>query len=133
MTVLDAFKRFLRSRQVKGLSDKTMESYRNLTAPFLSFIGDDTAMEEISPDDLEDFLDNLYGRNLSQNTVASYVRNARIFLKWYQKKHEVKYDYTDFPIPRTPKKIVRLYNPDEIRLIFQTVKTCSLWLDARNR
>jgi len=133
LTIQDAFKRFLRSRQIKGLSDRTLDSYHNLTAPFLSFIGHDTAMEEITPDDLEDFMDHLFGRSLSQNSVASYARNARIFLKWYQKKNLVQYDYTDLPIPKTPQKIVRIYTPDEIRTIFQTVATCSLWLDARNR
>ena len=90
-------------------------------------------MEEITPDHLEDFMDHLYGRSLSQNSISSYTRNARIFLKWYQKKHTVQYDYTDLPVPKTPKKIVRLYTPEEIRTIFQMVDTCSPWLDARNR
>lgn len=133
MTVHEAFENFIYSRHLKGLSDKTIESYRLLTVRFIVHIGAETEMESIMQEDIERFVDSLYGQSLSVASVGSYIRNTRIFLLWYEKKHDVQYLSADISIPRTPKKLVHLYTPDEITLIFQTVDTCSLWLDARNR
>ena len=133
MTVHEAFENFIYSRHLKGLSDKTIESYRLLTARFIDYIGADFEMESITQGNIEQFVESLYSRSLSVASIGSYIRNTRIFLHWYEKKHEVQYIAAEISIPRTPKKLVRLYTPDEIALIFQTVETCSPWLDARNK
>lgn len=133
MTVKDAFRQFIRTRYIKGLSDKTIKSYQCLVSPFLRYIGDDTEMEDITQDDIEDYLDSLYARPLSRSTVATYIRNARIFLKWYEDKYDVEYTTDEVLVPRSPKKVLHLYTPDEIKLIFQTIDACAPWLSARNR
>lgn len=133
MMVQEAFENFIYSRRLKGVSDKTIESYRLLTVRFIGHIGSTTEMESITQEDIERFANSLYGRSLSVSSIASYIRNTRIFLRWYEKKHFVRYCASEIPIPRTTKKLVRLYTPDEILLIFQSVNTCSAWLDARNR
>ncbi|MBQ6996564.1 MAG: tyrosine-type recombinase/integrase [Lachnospiraceae bacterium] len=133
MTVELAFEEFIYSRQLKGLSNKTVESYRLLTSRFMNYIGYETEMENITQEHIEHFIEALYNYSLSIASVGSYIRNTRIFLKWYERKHDVSYKASDISIPRTPKKLVRLYTAEEIELIFQTVNTCSPWLDARNR
>lgn len=133
MTVEIAFENFIHSRHLKGLSDKTLESYRLLTARFIEFIGLDTAMESIDQDRIEQFIESLYNHSLSMASIGSYIRNTRIFLKWYERKNEVQYKASEIAIPRTPKKLVRLYTAEEIALIFKSVHTCADWLDARNR
>lgn len=133
MTVGKAFEKFIRSRQIKGLANKTLESYRLLTARFIDFVGLETEMEDIDQDCIEQFIESLYKQSLSIASIGSYIRNTRIFLRWYEKKHKVKYMAREIPIPRTPKKMVHLYTADEISLIFQSVHTCIGWLDARNR
>lgn len=133
MIVQEAFENFIHSRQLKGLSVKTIESYRLLTARFISYVGLKTDMERITQENIDSYIDTLFHSSLSVSTIASYIRNARIFLKYYEKKYSVHYKTSDMVIPRTPKKLVRLYTPEEIALIFRTVSTCSTWLDARNR
>lgn len=133
MTVEKAFEKFIHSRQLKGLSNKTVESYRLLTARFVEYIGTETEMEFITQKNIEQFIEVLYTHSLSIASISTYIRNTRIFLKWYEKKHKVKYKASEIPIPRTPKKMVRLYSDEEITLIFKTVNTCAPWLDARNR
>lgn len=133
MTVSKAFEKFIRSRHLKGVSENTITSYRNLTARFIRFIGEDTDMESITQEDLENFIDYLYSIALSRNSTASYIRNTKIFLEWYQKKNAVNYLASDMVIPKTPKKIVYIYNPNDIDLIFNTIDTCSPWLTARNK
>lgn len=133
MTVEKAYENFIHSRQLKGLSDKTIESYHLLTARFIDYIGTDTERENITQENIEQFVESLYKCSLSISSIATYIRNTRIFLKWYEKKHRVHYKASELSIPRTPKKLVRLYTADEIGLIFQSVHTCADWLDARNR
>lgn len=133
MIVRDAFKKFIRSRQQKGCSDQTIKSYECLTAHFIGFVGEDTEMEDLTQELLEDFLDFLYDRKLSRASVASYIRNTKIFLRWYEKKYDVEYSAEELPIPRTPKKVLHLYTPDEIGLIFRTIESPVPWITARNR
>ena len=133
MTVKKAFDKFIRSRHLKGVSENTITSYRNLTARFIKYIGLDSDMECITQDDLDNFIDHLYSIALSRNSIASYIRNTKIFLKWYQKKNDVKYNAAELVIPKTPKKMVYIYSPSDIDLIFSTIETCSDWLTARNK
>ena len=121
MKVIKAFEKFIRSRHLKGVSENTIISYRNLTARFIKFIGADVEMESITQEDLENFVDYLYSIALSRNSIASYIRNAKIFLKWYQKKNSVFYSAAELEIPKAPKKLVYIYNPMEIDLIFSFV------------
>ena len=133
MTVSKAFEKFIRSRHLKGAADSTIISYRNLTARFIKFIGQDTEMESITQEHLENFIDYLYSIALARNSIASYIRNTKIFLKWYQKKNKVKYSASEMIIPKAPKKMAYIYNPAEIDLIFNTINTSSPWLTARNK
>ncbi len=133
MKVIKAFEKFIHSRHLKGVSENTITSYRNLTARFIRFIGADTDMESISQEDLENFVDYLYSIALSRNSIASYIRNTKIFLKWYQRKNKVNYSAVELVIPKAPKKIVHIYSPTEIDMIFNTIDTCCDWLTIRNK
>lgn len=133
MKVIKAFEKFIHSRKLKGVSENTITSYRNLNSRFLKFIGSDTEMENICQEDLENFVDYLYSIAISRNTIASYIRNTKIFLKWYQKKNVVNYSAAELVIPKAPKKLVYIYNPTEIDMIFNSIDTCCEWLTVRNQ
>lgn len=133
MTIGKAFEKFIRSRHLKGVSENTIISYRNLTARFIKYVGADTEIETITQDNLEDFVDSLYSVGLSQTSIASYIRNTKIFLEWYQKKNVVKYSAAELVIPRSPKKMVYMYSIADIDLIFNTIETHSEWLTIRNK
>lgn len=133
MTLDKAFEKFIRSRYLKGVSDNTISSYRNLNSRFIKFIGSDVRMEEITQENIEDFVDYLYSIALSRSSIASYIRNTKIFLEWYQKKNPVKYQASELTVPKSPKKMVYIYTAEDIDLIFNTIETCSPWLTARNK
>ena len=57
----------------------------------------------------------------------------KIFLKWYESKNDVEYTADELIIPRTPKKVLRLYTPEDIKLIFETIDSPVPWLTARNK
>ena len=134
MTVQEAFDKFIRSRLREGCSEKTIESYNNLTYPLRSYLGPIFEMENLRQGMIDDFIDSLYNRkNLSRGTLASYIRNARIFLRWCQQGRSLLYDASLIHVPKRPKKILRLYSPEDIQLIFDTVEASPEWLVARNK
>ena len=134
MTVQEAFDKFIRSRIREGCSDKTLESYKNLTYPLRSYLGSAFDLENLRQEMIDDFIDSLYDRKkLSRGTLASYIRNARIFLRWYQQDRVLLYNASLIRIPKTPKKMLRLYSPEDIQLIFDTVEASPEWLVARNK
>lgn len=134
MTVQEAFDKFIRSRLREGCSEKTIESYKNLTYPLRSYLGPIFEMENLQQGMIDDFIDSLYDRKkLSHSTLASYIRNARIFLRWCQQGRNLLYDASLIRVPKTPKKILRLYSPEDIQLIFDTVEASPEWLVARNK
>ena len=134
MTVQEAFDKFIRSRLREGCSEKTIESYNNLTYPLRSYLGPIFEMENLRQGMIDDFIGSLYDRkNLSRSTLASYIRNASIFLRWCQQGRNLLYDASLIRVPKTPKKILRLYSPEDIQLIFDTVEVSPEWLIARNK
>ena len=57
MTVQEAFDKFIRSRLREGRSEKTIESYTNLTYPLRSYLGPDFELENLRQEMIEDFID----------------------------------------------------------------------------
>ena len=62
MTVQETFDEFIRSRLREGCSEKTIESYKNLTYPLRSYLGPIFEMENLQQGMIDDFIDSLYDR-----------------------------------------------------------------------
>lgn len=133
MTVQNAFEEFIHSRKLKGLAESTIKNYRLLTSCFIRYISPDFDMEDIKQTHIDSFIDFLYSRMVSRATIATYIRNTRIFLHWYEKKHPVSYCSSEITVPKTPKKIIYLYSLEDIKQIFNAVESSVPWIVARNK
>ena len=134
MTVQEAFNNFIHSKLLDGCSEITIKDYTNLTYPLRSYLGPDFELENLRQEMIEAFIGSLYERKeLARGTLASYIRNARIFLWWCQQGMKLLYNASLIRIPKTPKKMLRLYSPEDIQLIFDTVEASPEWLVARNK
>ena len=144
MTVQNVFDNFITSRYTKGCSDKTLDSYINLTRPFLSFLGSDFDIENLAQEHIQNFINHLFSLErqgkLSRASSGSYIRNAKIFLRWYYEVCQdieppvpVHYRLSAIHIPRMPKKMIRLYSPEDIQTIFNSVEASPAWLISRNK
>ena len=131
MTVQQAFDNFIFSRRIQGLTEKSIDCYVSFNKPFIAQIGSDTDISLINRDLVNTYIDNLFKRQISRSTVATYVRHVKIFLKWIENEYEVILQAEKIKIPKTPKKVLHIYSDDEIRLIFDTVKG-EPWIVARN-
>lgn len=133
MTLQQALYDFLFQKRLAGLADKTITSYRESISLMVRFIGADTPMEKVTYEIVTTYILALYKRPLSRATVSSYVRNIRIFLRWVYVEYELSFDPVKLKVPKSPKKNVHIYNDDEIRMIFDLVKTSIPWITKRNR
>lgn len=133
MILQEAFEDFIRSRRLADLSFKTISDYKQFIMPFVRFIGHEKAVNDIVQDNINRYIETLLNRPLSKSTRATYIRNLKIFLKWLQSEYIVQYEYKRVKVPKSPKKNVKIYSPDELREIFAHVHSENDWLTARNK
>lgn len=133
MTIKEAFDKFIRHCKRKGLADKSLLNYIEFINPFLVHMGNDTELETIKEEDINTYIDTLYSRIISKATRATYIRNMKVFLNYVKKYEGVDLYTSRIIVPKANKKILRIYEDDDIRLIFQTIHAENDWLTARNR
>lgn len=133
MTLQEAFDDFLFQKKLAGLSPKTVYSYRCTLSLFVRALGTDLDISVISYRKVSEYIMHLYERPLSKATVSTYIRNIRIFLRWVYIEYDLSFDPVKIKVPKSPKKIVHIYNDTEIKEIFALIYTSEPWITARNR
>ncbi len=133
MILQQVFDNFILSRKLADLSPMSITSYKNCLAPFIDYIGSSKPFAEITQADLTDYQYNIVQRPLSKSTRATYIRNLKTFLKWAQYEYGSAYDFKKIRVPRSSKRQVRIYTPDDIALIFSNVETSVDWVTLRNK
>lgn len=133
MTILEAFDNFILSRQLADLSPKTILDYKQFIYPFLRSVGSDLPIEELGQDKITLYISDVLKKPISKSTRATYIRHLKVFLKWMQSEYSVPYEYKRVKVPKSPKKNVRIYSPDELEEIFLHIHAESEWLTLRNK
>ena len=132
MTASDAYNKFLRAKQLRGLSPKTVDSYKSFLLPFVQFVGDSVEISALNTDIALDYIQTLFTRPLADATRATYVRHLKVFLRWLKEKYNVFFDLTEIVIPKTGKKVVHLLSPDEVMKLFSSISSKIGWIQLRN-
>ncbi|MCX4304962.1 MAG: tyrosine-type recombinase/integrase [Acetatifactor sp.] len=133
MTLCEIFDNFILSRQLAGLSLKTVSDYRQFVTPFVRAVGSGKAFEEVSQADIQAYLSDLLKRPLSRSSRATYIRHVKIFLCWAEREYTASYTTSSLKVPRSPKRNVRIYSDAEVKQIFAAVHTETEWLTLRNK
>lgn len=133
MTVKETFNKFISGKKLADLSEKSIYAYESFISPFVSYIGQDTDIEDVTQDKIEAYILLIVERSLSRATKATYIRNIRIFLHWAEQRYPVKFESCKIRVPKSPKRNVKIYSAEDMRLIFESVHTESEWMDRRNR
>lgn len=133
MTVSDILDQFLFSKKLAGLSPATITDYSAHLKGFISYAGGSLPISGISERLVQDYILSLYSRPLKKASVATYVRNLRIFLTYIHKTSPLPFSPDSIKVPKNPKKQLQIYSDDEIQKIFQAVPSSVLWLKSRNQ
>ena len=133
MTLKLAFDNFILAKKMQCLTEKSIKNYKEFIIPFMRVIGYDTDVAEITQEDISQYIVTVVGRSISVSTKGTYIRHIKIFLRWISEEYEVIYDISKIKIPKCPKKNIRVYSDEEIRLIFDSIKTIETWITIRNK
>lgn len=132
LTLRKTYEDFLHEKAVAGLADTTLRDYQYCLVGFLREV-EYMEVQDLSYQVVSDYILHLHRSGRSKATVATYVRNIRIWLSWVQAEHGLSFDPKKIKVPKTPKKLVHIYSDVEIRLIFDSVQASVPWITSRNR
>lgn len=82
VTMAETFNDFLISRKAKGLSEKTLVSYKQHFAAVARHLDVEIPIEELSKKDLEAMIARMRDSNLAANSIKSYTRTLKSFFSW---------------------------------------------------
>lgn len=133
MTLQEAFDNFILSRRLADLSEKSINAYKDFVTPFVRAVSPNKPFLDIQQSDIQEYVLKLLNKPLSKSTRATYIRHVKIFLQWAQNEYGASYNAKAIKVPKSPKKEVRIYSPDEVTMIFNAVSMESDWLTYRNQ
>lgn len=133
MTVESAYNKFIRSKKLNGCSKKTIYAYETFVGKFVGFIGPETDLYSLSQNDLENYIEYQVDRDISRNTFSTYIRHFKIFVRWICDNYEVSFTYKTIKVPKSTKKVVRVYSEPEIKQIFDAICYPVEWIERRNK
>lgn len=132
MTLDAVFEKFILAKRIQGCTEKTLSDYRQTVYPLVRFIGSDADLSALTRDKYNDYILSLGTRKLSRATLASYIRQVKVFLRWLESEYGIDLSTSRLKVPHAYKKVVHIYSDDEIRMIFDTISAENEWLTARN-
>lgn len=133
MTVRDSYNDFILDKRAQGLTDKSIESYKNALHVFIMYIGADFNIDLLELRHIKEYAIELRTRNLSSATISTYMRNVKVFLQWVSEEFGLAFAPSKIKVPKSPKKKVHIYSDDEIHQIFSSIHATVPWIAARNR
>ena len=101
---------FLDAKTAKGLSPKTITTYRERLARFSAWLGD----RSITRANLRAYLADLQREPLSKATVAAYFRDVKVFCGWLVEEEILTTNPTWKLGPKVPKRLPASYTPAQI-------------------
>lgn len=114
MTLQESLNDFLLQKKIAGVSPATLSDYQNFLTIMVKAVGPLTPLESLSYQTISNYILSLYERPLSRSTVATYIRNTRIFLRWVYHEYGLSFNPSKIKVPKSPKKIVHIYTDTEI-------------------
>lgn len=95
----EIFPRFVKAQMAKGVSDKTVATYQGHFRALSVHLDMGMTFDELTKEDLDSMLVSLRKSGVSPNTISSYARVFRTFLKWCKAE-----GYTDLSLPNIQDK-----------------------------
>lgn len=118
----EVFPRFVDAQMAKGVSDKTVLTYNRHFHSLGYHLDMTMTFDELTKEALDSMLVSLRKSGVSPNTISSYARVFRTFLKWCRAE-----GYTDLSLPNIPDKetVKGSYTDEElIALLKKPPKDC---------
>ena len=116
-TIEETFNDFILSRKIKGLAEKTIESYQHQFKAVSKHLDVSKSVLSLQKKDLEEMIISMRESNLSSNTINTYTRMLKSFFSWcneeditdvniklYKCEETIKETYSDMELDKLLKK-----------------------------
>lgn len=127
--VKELFERFVASQSVKGVSDKTLETYHSHLRCIARHLDLAIPMADLGQEDLENMILSMRQSGLANNSISSYLRVFRTFLNWAKRE-----GHTNLELPRYKEKetVKETYTDAELVALFQKPERNCDFCEYRN-
>lgn len=137
ITIENAIQQFLIEQELKGNSPNTIKNYSLNLKYFTDFIGDQKIIEELTLQDLRNYLINLKTKPKAYNhpfkpkeekpiksiSIQTYIRGLRVFIKWLHSEGYIAEDlHSQFKLPKATKKTIEILSDEEIERLLKTYR-----------
>ena len=115
-SILVCLEDFLTTRIAEGVTDKTVQSYRNMFHAIGKHIDLEMGIDELTKQDLLQLVCSLKERGLSENTISGYTRHLHSFLTW---ANEEGLTDVNIKVYKTVETVKETYNDEELRKLLR--------------
>lgn len=115
-TTEEVFETYLIHCEAKGLSAKTIKSYRQQFYSLRKYLNITLPIEQLSKHDLETMVSSLRQKGYASQTIASYVRAIKCFLSWCNQENITA---LNIPLYKTEETIKETYTDEELFILLQ--------------
>lgn len=133
ITIQESFEKFIVSRELADLSEKSIKNYSDFISPFICSVGADKSLDALTEDDVNDYIAKVVRRHITRATKSTYIRHLKIYLRWLENTYYFDFNAKNIKVPKTPKRNVRIYSTVEIEKIFNAVQNEVEWIELRNK
>jgi site-specific recombinase XerD len=125
MSLEDAIRQFIESRELDNCTEKTLRTYRQRLRYFSTWLQSShgvVEVEELQLDHLRGWMVYLKktptyrSKSLSDESIHSYGQSLLAFCHWLELEEKLEKPITPrFKLPRVEKKFVPTYSPDDVK------------------
>ena len=128
-TIEELFQQFLSASTARGLSEKTIKTYRSHLHCISKHLDISLPISHLNKILLTEMISSMRDSNLSVNSISSYVRAFQSFLTWCREEGYVSVTIPSFRAKDTVKET---YSDDELRKLLEKPKTNCSFCEYRN-
>lgn len=124
VTMAETFNDFLMSRKAKGLSDKTLTTYKQHFGAISKHLSPDTPTDALSKADLENMIASMRDADLAANSIKSYTRTLKSFLSWCNSEGITR---LNIPLYKAEETVKETYSDEELKKLLQkpNIRKCA--------
>lgn len=122
--IKDIYKDFLTSRKVRGVSEKTLETYSTHLHAMSKHLDIEQDIADLKKRDLENMIASMRESGLASNTINSYTRTLKTFLSWCNREG---YTSLNIPLYKAEETIKETYTDAELKTLLKkpNVRECT--------
>ena len=112
----ECFEDFMISKKAQGLSEKTLDSYKNHFHAAGLFIDWNNSIRDIRQKDIDQLICQLRDKGLKSHTIATYIVTIKTFFSWARKEG---LSTLNVPLYKVEDSVKETYTDDELRLLLK--------------